>query len=246
MDGSKPEDIENKGFRELFKNLELDLPYEGEVREPINALDAAALDIINAYGDTNVPPMQDNPYLPGYGKPMRGSKEPNVVTQKHNQYIMGENFMKGEIDLDGAKLVVTYSKDRPAHHILPSVMIDCFKPEGGIASRTSFFVDSETEDIWKTHQTDFSSQDWLLDNPSDFSRPLDEEESYSLVALLRNPTSHNASEHSKKLTRVGEEDAKLTEENWARICKERAEHEAALKSVVDARNAPLPRDFVIG
>lgn len=246
MNGIKPEDGETGGFRELFKDFEPDQPYEGDIREPINVLDAAALDIINAYGDTNVPPNQDNPYLPGYGELVRRAKEPNTVTQKDNQHIMGENFMKGEVDLDGAKLVVTYSKERPAHHILPSVMIDCFKPEGGIASRTSFFVDSETEDIWKTHQTDFSSQDWLLDNPADFSRPLDEEESYSLVALLRNPTSHNASEHSRKLTCVSEGDAKLTEENWARIRKQRAEHQAAMSAIARARRAPLPRDIIIG
>lgn len=210
-------------FEQLRRLVEPEKTYSGEVREPGNELDAMILDVISKFGNDNV--RDFDPYVPRNIQAAEALRRPDQVDEdKYLRLKFGINFLTKKFDLDeDTRLLVAYNM-KPTSDIIrsviqPQVVIDRFKPEGGLASRTKFNISSNNpSEIWKTHITDFSEirqVQTFLSYRHDFTRRVGSSEEQTLKKLLQGPENDEAITLAEGLISVNDEEKRLAEKKAA-------------------------------
>lgn len=242
-----------KSVRETLEELKVlstpEEPYTGEIRVAQTELDKLILELIHTHGNDNIP--THDPYEAPHQR--RAPLSPSSMTQdSQHRYLLGVDWMTAHIDITNTvKVLAIYDKKERFATFAPQLVIDVLSSEGGIASRTEFHSGRNNPDIiFKTHITDFESGGRFAEifHGSDFVRELSEEEERALYRILKDPTGEDAARNINWLTSVSESEQQLTEDNRIEREKEQEEHEARLKSVVDAQRRAQQNlnDVIVG
>ncbi len=219
MSDGKPND-----FEQLRRIVDSEKPYSGEIREPANELDSIILDTITWGGNDNT--YDQDPYVPKERLLSKAQRNPDQVREdEYHRLKFGKNFLTRQIDIsEDTKLILAYNT-RPTSALhasllhTPQVVIDRFKPGGGLASRTKFNTSPDNhEEICKTQFTDFSRHRQVFtfsDYRYDFSRNLGSLEAQALKQLLRDPNNDSALTLAEGLISVNDEEKRFSEQKAA-------------------------------